>query len=258
MELNKDSLKINLEEVVKGTTKFIKNIVEEAFAEGVVIGLSGGLDSSFAATLCTRALCRENVLGILLPTDFTPKEDIEDAFEISKILGIRTKLVNVQNVLESFCKSLRIGKEKDKFRMARANVLARIRMIILYFYANTNNYLVVGTGDKSENLIGYFTKHGDGAADFFPIRHLYKTQIKELSLYLKLPKKIVYKPSSPQLYPGHKAIDEIPIDYDMLDLLLVGLFDYKMPPVEVSNATGISLEKVIEVQNRFNKTMHKR
>jgi len=256
--LDKNSLKINLEEAAKFTTAFIKNTVEGSGASGVVIGLSGGVDSSLAAALCVRALGQDKVLGVLMPTEFTPSEDVEDALELAKVLGIRTAFVDVQRIVDAFLKSLDISKDSAELRMVRANILARTRMVILYCYANVNKYLIVGTGDKSEALIGYFTKYGDGAADFFPIRHLYKTQVRELARYIGISEKIAYKPSSPQLYPGHKVTDEIPLDYDQLDLILLGLFDYKMTPVEVSQATGIPLKTIIEVQERHNKTEHKR
>ncbi|MFQ6095970.1 MAG: NAD+ synthase, partial [Candidatus Bathyarchaeia archaeon] len=258
MKLDKDSLRINLEETEKESVEFIRGVVDGSGASGVVIGLSGGVDSSLAAALCVRALGRDRVLGVLMPTDFTPKDDVEDALQLADMLGIRTEIVNVQGILDAFLDALQISRDSSEFRLPRANILARIRMVILYYYANINGYLVAGTGDKSETLIGYFTKYGDGAADFFPNKHLYKTQVRELAQYAGVPEKIAYKPSSPQLYPGHKATDEIPIDYDKLDLILVGLFDYKMTAQEVSVATGISLETVMEVQDRYDKTKHKR
>jgi len=257
MKLEKSCLKIDPEDAVRTTTEFIRSTIERSSASGVVIGLSGGVDSSVTAALCVRALGRDKVLGVLMPTDFTPMEDIDDAIEHARILGVRTESVNAQEVLEAFLKSLRIN-DTAELRAARANILARIRMIILYYYANFNNYLVVGTGDRSEYLIGYFTKYGDGAADLFPIRHLYKTQVRQLARYLGVPDRIACKPSSPQLYPGHKATDEIPVDYDSLDLILVGLFDYRMTPLEVSQATGIPLETVREVQERHDRSEHKR
>jgi len=253
-----DPLKIDPEKAVETIIDFIKKTVEASGASGVVIGLSGGVDSSLAAALCVRALGSNRVLAVLMPTDFTPREDVEDAFEHAKILGIRAGFVKVQDIVDSFSKSLGVSKDEAESKLARANILARTRMIVLYYYANVKNYLVVGTGDKSEGLIGYFTKYGDGAADFFPIRHLYKTQVREIARYLGVPEKIAYKPSSPQLYPGHKATDEIPLDYDKLDLTLAGLFDHKMTPGEVSQSTGLSLETVMTVQDRYNKTEHKR
>src|SRR2546430_10797352 len=101
-------------------------------------------------------------------------------------------------------------------------------MVSLYYLANAKNLLVAGTGDKSEDLIGYFTKYGDGGVDFLPIAHLYKSQVRQLGSFLNVPREIVEKPSSPNLWEGHKATDEIPLDYNVLDEVLVCLFDLKM------------------------------
>ncbi|MFB0523631.1 MAG: NAD+ synthase [Candidatus Bathyarchaeia archaeon] len=258
MKLDEDSLRIDLEEAEKTSVKFIKKVVDSSRASGVVVGLSGGVDSSLTVTLCVRALGRDRVLGVLLPTDFAPREDVEDALDLAEMLGIRTETVNIQGILDAFLNCPNLARESPEHRLPTANILARIRMVVLYYYANVNGYLVAGPSDRSETLIGYFTKYGDGAADFFPNIHLYKTQVRELARHLGVPMKIAFKPSSPQLYPGHRATDEIPVDYDKLDLILVGLFDYKMKPGDVSEATGLSLETVMEVQDRYNKTKHKR
>jgi len=258
MEMTREILKIDFKEETERILEFIKKVVKDAGARGVVLGLSGGVDSSLTAALCVKALGKDKVLGILMPTNFTPKEDVEDALELAKMLGIRTETVKIDGISEAFFKNLKIDPCNPKMRMPMANIRARIRMVILYYYANLNNYLVAGTGDRSESLIGYFTKYGDGGVDFLPICHLYKTQVRELARHLGVPEKIAYKPSSPQLYPGHKATDEIPIDYDKLDLVLVGLFDLKMKPEEVSRAVGVPLKVVRDVLHRFERTMHKR
>ena len=258
MKLDRDSLRIDLEEAEKMSVEFIRKVVDSSRGSGVVVGLSGGVDSSLAVTLCVRALGRDRVLGVLLPTDFTPREDVEDARDLAEMLEIRTETVNVQSILDAFLDPLNIAGDSPDYRLPKANILARIRMVMLYYYANVNGYLVAGPSDRSETLIGYFTKYGDGAADFFPNMHLYKTQVRELARHLGVPRKIAFKPSSPQLYPGHKTTDEIPVDYDKLDLILVGLFDYKMEPEDVSEATDVSLNTVREVQDRYNRTKHKR
>jgi len=258
MKLTRDILKIDFEEETERILEFIRRVVENSGASGVVLGLSGGVDSSLTAVLCVKALGREKVLGVLMPTNFTPREDVEDALELAETLGIRVETVNIDEISEAFFKCLKVDRSDPKARIPMANIRARIRMIILYYYANLRNYLVAGTGDRSESLIGYFTKYGDGGVDFMPICHLYKTQVRELARHLGVPERIAYKPSSPQLYPGHKATDEIPIDYSKLDLILVGLFDLKMEPEEVSRAVEVPLEVVEEVLRRFRKTMHKR
>jgi len=249
---------IDPDKVANEITEFVRKTVKEANADGVLVGLSGGLDSSVVAALCVRALGRGSVLGIVMPAEFTPKEDIEDARNLGKQLGIKTSLINIQDTVESFFRALQCDRKDMKQKIPMANIYARTRMIILYYYANLKNYLVAGTGDRSEALIGYFTKYGDGAADFLPINHLYKTQVRRLARRLGIPERIVSKPSSPQLYPGHKATDEIPLDYDRLDPVLVGLFDHGFPPMKVSQKTGVPIEVVEEVVRRFKASKHKR
>ncbi|MEM3506168.1 MAG: NAD+ synthase [Candidatus Bathyarchaeia archaeon] len=250
--------KIDFEKIVEEVTGFIIKIVKEANANGVVIGLSGGVDSSVVATLCAQGLGKDKVLGILMPTEFTPKEDIKDAMDIAKWLGIEIKIVNIQGITEEFFKALNIDEKDTKQRIPMANIRARVRMIILYYYANLRNYLVAGTSDRSEILIGYFTKYGDGGVDFFPIAHLYKTQVRKLAEYLGIPQKIAHKPSSPQLYPGHRVTDELPIDYEKLDLILFWLFDKKLSKNQVSLLTGIDENIINEIVHRFGRTKHKR
>lgn len=256
MEINVP--KIEFEKAINEIMNFIRNEVEKAGAFGVVVGLSGGIDSSLTAALCVKALGSDKVLGVIMPTNFTPMEDVEDALKLASNLGIKTKLINIDDICEAFIKALEIDSNDPKVRIPLANIRARIRMIILYFYANLYNYLVAGTSDKSEYLIGYFTKHGDGAADFFPILHLFKTQVRELASYLGLPERIVRKPSSPQLYPGHKLTDEIPVDYSIIDPILIGLFKEKLQAKDVSEKLGVPLEIVNEILYRHLKTKHKR
>lgn len=237
---------------------FIKEIVGEANASGVVIGLSGGVDSSLTATLCVRALGKDRVLGVLMPAEFTPRQDVEDAKRLAEWLGIRTRIVPIDGICEAIFKTLNRVQGDARHRIPMANVRARVRMLILYYYANLHDLLVVGTGDRSESLIGYFTKYGDGGVDMMPIVHLYKTQVRELAKYLGVPEEIATKPSSPQLYPGHRATDEIPMEYEELDPVLVGLFDHEFSPNEVSRRTGVPPGVVEEVLRRFNTSKHKR
>lgn len=257
-KLDKALLKLDLDKAKKEIVTFIKGVLKDADGAGAVVGLSGGVDSSLVATLCVLSLGKERVLGVMMPTSFTPLEDVNDAIELAKRLGIRAESINIQNVCEVLFRELGIDQKDPVQRMPMANIRARIRMVILYYYANLNNYLVAGTSDLSERLIGYFTKYGDGGVDLSPISHLYKSQVRELSKHLDIPEKIAYKPSSPQLYPGHKAVDEIPLSYEKLDLVLAGLFDYKLFPGKVSRLTGISKNVIEEVLRRYNESKHKR
>ncbi|HEY6283790.1 MAG TPA: NAD+ synthase [Nitrososphaerales archaeon] len=238
----------------KKITAFVKKIVADASAGGVVVGLSGGVDSSVVGALCVRALGKERVLAVILPSDFTPKQDIEDAKALAESWQVKSSTVQISPLVRSFDNS--VGMEGT--RVARGNAVARIRMAILYYYANSLGYLVAGTGDRSESLLGYFTKWGDGGSDFMPIVHLFKTQVRELGAYLGLPKGVVEKPASPQLWAGHRATDETPSDYDKLDLVLHSLFDEKATKANAAKAAGVALHVVEEVLEMHNLSAHKR
>jgi NAD+ synthase len=256
--LGHNSLKFDYEKILNEILQFIKKILADAGASGVVVGLSGGVDSTLTATLCARALGKEKVIGVLMPTSFTPPQDVADALELAGLLGIHTERVDIDSICKSFMKELGMKEDSSIRNIPLANIRARVRMAILYYYANANRMLVAGTGDRSENLIGFYTKYGDGAADFFPIKHLYKTQVRELTKYLGLPEKMALKPSSPQLYPGHKLSDEMPLDYEKLDPVLVGLFDLRLPSKKVSEMVGVPFEVVTEIVRRHEKSEHKR
>ena len=233
---------------------FIGRVVSSAGVGGVVVALSGGIDSAVVGALCVKAVGRKRVLGLLLPSDHTPADDEEDARGLAEAWGIRTERVPISKVVQGIVESTRV----DGTRIARANVEARVRMMVLYYYANSLGYLVAGTGDRSEALLGYYTKWGDGGADFFPIVHLYKTQVRELGAYLGIPKSILTKPPSPQLWPGHKATDEIPAGYDKLDIALHWLFDLKATPANAASRAGVSLSVVRRALEMHLKTEHKR
>ncbi len=143
-------------------------------------------------------------------------------------------------------------------RVVEGNIRARIRMTILYAYANQYNLLVAGTGDRSEILIGYFTKYGDGGADFFPIGCLYKTQVRRFAVFLGIPEKIAYKPSSPRLWKDHLAEKELGLKYEVIDAVLYSLFDKKLSPQQTAEKLGISLEVVERILSRYYSTSHKR
>jgi len=251
-------LNLDYDKIASEITNFIKRTVNMAHAEGVTIGLSGGLDSSVVASLCVKSLGKEKVLGVLMPAEFTPQNDLADAKELANHLGIQTKLISIQQISEGFFKKLGCDPKVSEQKIPAANILARIRMVILYYYANLYGYLVVGTSDRSEMLIGYFTKYGDGGADFVPISHLYKSQVRELAKHLGIQEKIVCKPSSPQLYQGHKLTDELPLDYDKLDPILFGFFDCKLSIDKINRLTGVSTEVIENILARFTKSKHKR
>ena len=232
--------------------KFISAYISKSSAKGLVIGLSGGLDSSVVLKLSVNALGRSNVLGLVMPSDITPREDTTHAIDLAKELRIRYHIIDIHPIVQKFEEVLPENKE------ARGNLMARIRMSILYYYAGVNRYLVAGTSDKSEIQIGYFSKFGDGAADIMPIAVLYKTQVRALARYLGVPAVIVQKKSSPRLWENHLAEEEIGMDYEMIDQILHLLVDKKISPRDVIRNLGVSTKHVNKVKGMIEKNLHKR
>jgi NAD+ synthase len=258
VSLHSDYLVLNYKHVTEEIVQFIRKVVRESRLNGAVVGMSGGIDSSVVATLCAKALGSDRVVGLLMPASHTPKADVDDARQLATSLGIRTYEVPIDTIFESFSERLADSLGITGGQIPKANLKARIRMSILYYYANIFSMLVAGTGDRSEDLIGYFTKYGDGGVDFLPIAHLYKTQVRALGAYLGLPDRIVSKPSSPQLWSGHLATDELPIGYEKLDIILHLLFDLHSPPDLVSKETGVDSKIIADVLDRYYRSSHKR
>ena len=250
-------LNIDLGGTVARIVDFIRSYIGSSGASGVVVGLSGGVDSSVTVTLLSKAIEAKRILGLVMPTSFTPKRDVEDAIELAETLGIRYKVIPIDDIVEGFKKAASV-EENAKTRIAIANLRARVRMSLLYLHANLENLLVAGTSDKSEILLGYYTKYGDGASDFLVISHLYKTQVRLLGRYLGLPERIYGKPSSPQLYPGHRAVDELSADYDILDQILYLVFDKGLGVRMTAELLRIDPGIVAAVVRRFIDTQHKR
>jgi len=241
----------------KRITEFIRDKVAEASAEGVVIGLSGGVDSSVTLALAVEALGEERVHGLVLPdTRVTPQEDIDDALNIANKFGIKVSRVDIDSIVDSFKKAMPFYRPEDKVSLG--NVRARVRMTILYYYANAHNLLVCGTGDKSEIYMGYFTKYGDGGADLLPIGDLFKTQVRELGRQLGVPEKILRKPSSPRLWEDQTAEGELGATYEVIDTVLFYYLNLKMEPQQINKETGIPIDLIERIVDRIYRFEHKR
>jgi NAD+ synthase len=238
--------------VKKEIASFIQDQVDGAGCKGAVVGLSGGHDSSTIAYLCVEALGADRVLGVLLPSPSTPKQDGDHALQVVANLGIRHEYIDIGRICEEVYAAQ--GHPMDK--IAEGNAKARVRMLMLYTFANQTGSLVVGTGCKSEDLIGYFTKYGDGGVDINPLQDLYKTQVRCLARELGVPNAIIRKPSSPALWKGQTAEGELGLSYEQVDLILSQLVDQKRSPSEVISQ-GIPPESVELVVKRMKANAHK-
>jgi NAD+ synthase len=256
MKLTPSILDLDLSETEKRIRRFIKQYIEASGANGIVLGLSGGIDSSTTAALSSLAMGGDQVLGLMLPEKetYNPK-DIEDAKLVAEKFGLKTQLCDITPALESFYKTIPIFDSADK--LCKGNIKARTRMIYIYYYANKLNRIVCGSSDKSETMMGYFTKWGDVAADISPIMDLYKTQVRKLAAHLGIPAEIAAKPSTPALWPNQLAETELGVKYETLDLILYGLERF-MPTQEIARQLNIKNTLVKKVKNRWLSVEHKR
>ncbi len=233
----------NAEEFVESFTEWISEYFERSGASGTIQGLSGGIDSAVVAALMKNALGdKHKCLFIDIESS---SSDLEDAKLFADKFGIELEVINLNSVYESLISTLPEGS-----LIARANLKPRLRMISLYYYANNENRLVIGTGNKTEFMVGYFTKHGDGAADLFPIGDLYKTQVRELARYLGIPERIIVKPPSAGLWSGQTDEGELGITYDELDRALY--------LIEKNEFEKIEPEVFRRVTEMINRSEHKR
>ncbi len=242
----------DFDRITKKIERFISSYLAKSSAKGLVIGLSGGLDSSVVLQLSVNAVGPDRVLGLIMPSSATPRQDIRDAIDLAEALKVRFQVIDLDPIIEKYAQILPEDKK------ARGNLMARIRMNILYYHAAINCYLVTGTSDNSERKIGFFTKAGDGAADILPIADLYKTQVRALAAYLKLPAAIIEKKSSPRLWEGHLAEEEIGMDYETIDPILKLLVDGRKKPKQVARKLKVPLKDVLRVKEMVDKSTHKR
>lgn len=242
-------------ETVTRLERFLKTHLEETGARCLIVGMSGGLDSSVTAALCARALGGQRVLGISLPEKETRSDSaLDDARLVASKYRISFKIIDITPIVETSRNTLDAKKARG---VPWGNVKARLRAMILYYFANTEHGLVVGTGDKSEIMLGYFTKFGDGACDILPLADLYKTSVRNLAKHLGIPERIRVKASSPELWPGQTAERELGLGYEKLDRILWGLERW-MTPEQIVEEAGLKLSLVRKVRERWLKSEHKR
>jgi NAD+ synthase len=249
-------LRINCIEIEKKIITFIDKVVKNANQSGAIVAVSGGIDSAVTLSLTVKALGPHKVTALHLPErDITPNHDTEDVMLHCNKLNITCNSLNITPMLKSIKKSL---SNHGKFNQtADGNLKSRLRMIISYYFANTQRRLVIGTSNKSELMTGFFTKYGDGGVDLLPLGDLFKTQIIQLAKHLNIPQRIIEKPPSPGFYPGQTDEEELGFKYSILDLILLS-WEKGNTNEEISSMLNLDIQLIQSLEARIRTNEHKR
>jgi NAD+ synthase len=254
-----------LEERRAHITEFVASVVEDAGAEGAVIGLSGGIDSTLTAHLAVEALGADAVRGLVMPSEANTETNMSDAERVAERLGIEYDVVAIQPIVDAFEEAYpadgpleeRVGA--DRLRTARGNVAVRTRGVLNYFVGNAENRVVLGTGNRSEALTGYFTKYGDQAVDCNPIGNLYKMQVRQLADHVGVDEGIVTKPPSAEMWSGQTDETEMGLTYDTLDAILMlhvdGPFS-RSATVETLDVPESAVDRAVDLYERSEHKRH--
>jgi NAD+ synthase len=233
----------DLDQLAEGISRWLRQQVNVAGARGLVVGLSGGVDSACTAALCKRAV-GDAVLAVLMPCHSDP-EDLRMANRVAQTLGVAALTLDLGPSFDQLLETLPEGG-----KIAISNVKPRLRMICLYYLANQRNFLVAGTGNKSEIMIGYFTKYGDGGVDLEPLGQLYKCQVRELARHLGVPDVVVDRPPSAGLWPGQTDEGEFGLSYDQLD--------HALAAIERGDTSRVDAAALDKVRHLIENSAHKR
>ena len=233
---------------------FIRSTVDRIGCKGVVVGLSGGIDSATVTKLCVDAIGPENVLNVFMPSRVTPAEDYKTTSDLSALWGTEYRVVDIQPAVDALAAVLLSGKETP---LERGNNSARCRMIVLYNRAKKRDYVVMGTSNQSEIMMGYFTKFGDGACDVTPMANLYKTEVRQLARLIGVPEPVIAKPPSAGLWEGQTDESEMGITYADLDGILYDL-EQDRTVSQIASDTGLPEDEVVRIRDRVRSMEHKR
>jgi NAD+ synthase len=246
------ALQLNMDMVRELLVRFIRDQTRNAGFEKCVIGVSGGVDSAVSAFLAAEALGKKNVLAAILPYKTSSSQTLRDADDVVKALGITSETIEITEMVDPYAAGQKLT---DKLRLG--NIMARMRMIVLYDLSARDKSLVVGTSNKSELLVGYGTQFGDLACAINPLGDLYKTQIWQLAKALEIPKHIIEKRPTADLWPGQTDEDEMGVTYPDLDAILFRMIDERIPIDELV-AAGFDKKTVSRVESLVRKNQFKR
>jgi len=234
---------------------FIEDTVADAGADGAVLGLSGGIDSSLVAFLAVEALGPDGLYGLVMPGTVSSEENMSDAERVAEELGIAYDVVEIDSLVEAF---LDVYPEAVDDREAVGNLRARSRAVLNYLVANHEQRVVLGTGNRSEAAVGYFTKYGDAAVDCHPIGNLYKQQVRQLARHVGVPEGIVEKPPTAGLWAGQTDEGELGLGYDTLDSILALHVDGPLSVAATARELDVEPSVVERVAGMHAGSAHKR
>ncbi|WP_435185947.1 NAD+ synthase [Halobellus sp. EA9] len=244
-----------LEATADHLASFVADTVEAAGAKGAVLGLSGGIDSTTVAYLAAEALGPEHVHGLVMPSVANTEDNMSDAEWVAQELGLEYDVVEIQPIAETFFDAF---PEAADDRTAAGNVYVRTRAVLNYFVANHEDKVVLGTGNRSEALTGYFTKYGDQAVDCNPIGNLYKQQVRQLAAHLGAPERLVTKTPSAEMWTGQTDEEEMGLDYDTLDAVLALHVDGPLSVAATVRQLDVTEDQIERVVELYEGSAHKR
>lgn len=239
--------KINSKLENKKIVQFIKNTFAKQKIRKVVVGTSGGIDSATVLYLLKNSISIKNIYAVTLPYFDNQLDNVQELIELIGLPKENLRIIPIKSTVDVIAKTLNIN---DTDLVRKGNVMARVRMIILYDLAKKSNALVCGTENRSEHLLGYFTRFGDEASDIEPIRHLYKTQVYELARYLNIPQSIIDKTPSANLWEGQTDESQLEFTYAEADQALCLYFDKKLSIEEIEKQGLKNAKKIIEFANK--------